>query len=131
MRSVLQRSDALNFALVAHVDVGLGGPHIHVAGHGADDLKRDAAIGEHRAERVAQGVCGAAILAYAGSGGVLGDDITDGARGERRRDSRAGGLSMSPDVSVNLHNVWTVMPKLLEFLNDAAASIVDELLERR
>jgi hypothetical protein len=30
----------------------------------------------------------------------------------------------------DLENVSTVMPKLLEFLDAAAASIVDELLER-
>ena len=71
MRSVLQRSDALNFALVVHVDVDLSGPHIDVAGQGADDLQGDAAFGEHRAERVAQSVGGAVILPHAGSLWVL------------------------------------------------------------
>ena len=53
-------------------------------------------------------------------------------RGEgfRYPEKRGGGPSLQPDVSVNLHNVWTVMPRLLEFLDDAAAGIVVELLQR-
>lgn len=38
---------------------------------------------------------------------------------------------LRPDVTVNLHNVSTVMLELLEFLDDAAGGIVDELLKRR
>lgn len=46
-------------------------------------------------------------------------------------EKRGGGPSLQPDVSVNLHNVWTVMPKLLEFFDDAAAGIVDDALQRQ
>jgi hypothetical protein len=41
-----------------------------------------------------------------------------------------GGPTLPPDVRINLENVGKIMPKLLEFLDDAAADIVDELLER-
>lgn len=58
-------------------------------------------------------------------------DLDPRGEGFRYPEKLGGGPSLHPDVSVNLHNVWTVMPKLLEFLDDAAAGIVDELLERQ
>jgi hypothetical protein len=45
--------DAISFALVGDIDVDLGGADIDVAGERSDDFQRDAALGEHRAKRVA------------------------------------------------------------------------------
>lgn len=68
-----------------------------------------------------------------GSSGLLHElaDLDPQGVGFRYPEKLGGGPSLRPDVSVNLNNVWTVMPKLLEFLDDAAGSIVYELLERR
>lgn len=41
-----------------------------------------------------------------------------------------GEPSLSAGVSINLENMWTVMPKLLELLDDTAAGIVVEFLNR-
>jgi hypothetical protein len=57
----------------------------------AYDLKRNAALGEHRAERVAQRVRGAAVVSDADRGGVLGDDVADSARTDRLRNRRRAG----------------------------------------
>ena len=85
MRGALERRDAVVLALVGDVDVDLRRAHVDVPGELADDLQRDAALGEHRAERVPERVRGAAVLANAGAGGVLGDDVADRARRDRLR----------------------------------------------
>ncbi len=48
----------------------------------------------------------------------------------RYHEKRNGDPSLRAGMSINLHNVATVMPKLLKLLDDAAANIVDELIEK-
>ena len=78
MRRALERGDAVALALIGHVNVDLGGADVDVPRELADNFQRDVALGEHRAERVSERVCGAAVLAHAGAGGVLDDDIAAG-----------------------------------------------------
>jgi hypothetical protein len=69
---------------------------VDVTGELANDLKRDAAFGGHGAERVAQRMRRAAVLADAGAGGVLGHDVTDCARGDRLR-ARGAALAQADE----------------------------------
>ena len=62
MMTAPENGDAVGFALVADVDVDLCGADVDVAGELADHLERDAALGEHRAERVAQRVSSPSVL---------------------------------------------------------------------
>jgi hypothetical protein len=82
MADAFERVDAVGFAFVGDVNVDLGGAYVDVASECSDDFQRDAAFGEHRAERVSERVCGLPLLPDAG-GDVLGDDVTDCAWGDR------------------------------------------------
>ena len=76
MRSAFEGGDAVRLTLVGDVDVDLGGADVDVAGERADDLHRDVALREHRAEGVSQGVGGAPRSSANAAGcGVLEDDI--------------------------------------------------------
>ena len=77
MRAAFEGGDPVGSTFVRDVDVDLCGADVDVAGERADDLHRDAALGEHRAERVPKRMGGAAIVAHGGGGGVLGDDVAD------------------------------------------------------
>jgi hypothetical protein len=75
--TAFQRGDAVRLTLVRDIDINLGGTDVDVTGERTDDLHRDTALSEHRAERMAESVGRAAIVAHAGGGGVLGDDVAD------------------------------------------------------
>ena len=101
MWGALKGNDPRDFTLIGDVDGDLGGPDVDVAGKRTNDFQGNAALGEHRAERVPQRVRCAAILANAGGRSVLGDDVAHRARADRLRQRRLAGAKLTNSASVD------------------------------